>query len=503
MDRNELWRHFSEIKRAFGTRRAISTPQTDLTFEDLYKAAEELALRLGHAGARTGDIIALSLPNSLAFVPALLALVRLSAVVALVSPLYRERELRTIMEGVQPACLLLGPGLAERWLQAIEAERTETIALPGVGELVLAFPARPSSTQPAGVGMEARLPGGDGAALIKFSSGSTGIPKGVVLTADNLLAEARNVVATLAVTGTDCIYAPVPIFHSYGFDLGVLPMLTAGAQLVLREAFVPRRVLADISQREVSLFLGVPSIYRTFVETPLAAVPDLSHIRYLLSCTAPLHPDLIAAFHEKFRMQICQHYGSSETGAATTHDPAQVLAHPTSVGLPMANVQLLILDEHGRELEAGEEGEVVVKSKVVAAGYLMGQPAGEPKFVEDTFRTGDIGCVDLDGFLYLKGRLDDVINVGGLKVSPSEVVQVLETFPAVREAAVVGVQDAAGEEFVYAVVTLKRGATEQEILQHCQGRLSVYKVPRRIQIREEMPRGPSGKIKLDPKDMPL
>jgi acyl-coenzyme A synthetase/AMP-(fatty) acid ligase len=323
----------------------------------------------------------------------------------------------------------------------------------------------------------------------------------VVLTVANVLAEAENVVATLAITSADRIYAPVPIFHSYGFDLGVLPMLTAGAGLVLRETFVPRRVLAEVADPAVTIFLGVPSIYRTFVETPLATVPDLSHLRYLLSCTAPLRPELIAAFHAKFRMPICQHYGSSETGAVTTHLPDQVLAHPASVGRPMANVQLIIRDKAGTIVPTGGQGEVTVRSKVVAPGYLMGHVEGESRFHADTYRTGDIGSLDSEGFLHLHGRLDDVINVGGLKVSPLEVVQALEAHPAVREASVAGAKNGAGEEYVYAAVTLQGSATESELLQHCRARLSEHKVPRRIDILEEMPRGASGKIKLNPKDV--
>ena len=133
----------------------------------------------------------------------------------------------------------------------------------------------------------------------------------------------------------------------------------------------------------------------------------------------------------------------------------------------------------------------------------MGRPSGYSKFKEDTYWTGDVGIVDEEGFLYLRGRKDDVINVGGLKVSPYEVTQVLEKFPAVSEAAVVGVKDASGEEVVYAVVTLNSPTTEQAILAFCQSRLSDYKAPRRIEIRDEMPRGPSGKIKLSSKDIHL
>jgi long-chain acyl-CoA synthetase len=280
-------------------------------------------------------------------------------------------------------------------------------------------------------------------------------------------------------------------------------MLFSGAHLKIRDGFVPRRILQDLSQLDVSIFLGVPSMYQIFVETLLPDIPDLSHVRYLLSCTAPLRPDLITAFHEKFRMPICQHYGSSETGAVTNHMPWAVLDRMNSVGRPLSNVQVQIQDSNGQLVPVGSEGEVVVKSRVVAPGYIMGEPPGESKFKGDTYRTGDLGIVDEDGFLHLTGRKDGVINVGGFKVSPYEVTQVLEHFPAVREAGVIGVKDSLGEEVVYAAVTLISPATENDILAFCRSRLSDYKVPRGIKIMDEMPRGPSGKIKLTQEDVGL
>jgi len=504
-DTSALWHLFRERTSSLSKRQAISTAQGEMTFETLFKVAERLAAGLANAGVKEGNIVGLAVPNSLAFVPSFLALLKLSTTVALVSPKYRESELQTITQGLQPQCFLTVSSMAKVLEQKIAVNKRETIPLTeSEDKLGLIFPLFPAaSSTPAHFNSSFELLLKKNAALIKFTSGSTGVPKGIVVTADNVLAEAQNVTATLALTPGDRILAPVPIFHSYGFDLGVLAMLFSGATLILRDTFVPRRALADLSHRQVTIFLGVPSMYRIFVETPLSSVPDLSPIRYLLSCTAPLRPDLITAFYEKFRMPICQHYGSSETGAVTTHVPSQVLGRLESVGQPMKNVQLKIIDEKGEEMPTGEEGEVVVKSQVVAPGYIMGQPPGESKFRDDTYRTGDIGLVDEHDFLFLRGRTDDVINVGGFKVSPYEVAQVLESFTAVREAAAIGVKDANGEEVVYAVVTLKSPTTENEILAFCHSRLSDYKVPRRIDIRDEMPRGPSGKIELSAKDIRL
>jgi long-chain acyl-CoA synthetase len=277
----------------------------------------------------------------------------------------------------------------------------------------------------------------------------------------------------------------------------VLPVLAAGAALAVRDAFIPRRALADLTDPATRVFLGVPSMYRFLLEAKPAQPPRLDHIRCLLSCTAPLSPDLIRRFLDGYHAPICQHYGSSEAGAVTTHVPAEVATRPESVGLAMHGVRVTIQSDDGRDLPAGAEGEVVVQSAAVAAGYVMGQPDGESPFLrEDGFRMGDLGMLDTGGYLSVRGRKDNLISVGGLKVSPLEVTQVLESHDAVREAAVVGRKDATGEEVVHAFVCLKRSVTENEVREFCQQRLADYKVPRRIEFLPELPRGATGKVDL-------
>ncbi len=486
-----LWRLFHARARSWWERLALSTTRGEMTFRDLFVTAEKVAAALGRSGVHEGSVMGLVLPNSLAFVPAFLALCKLDATVAMISPKYGAGELHAIRNGVRPDGFLTTTALATAPPYNGCGSGAAVIGAAAGEELALVV-SPPGAEAPPTTGVL------EDTAVIKFSSGSTGVPKGIALTAANLMAEARNVAATLALTPEDRILAGVPLFHSYGFDLGVLAMLVSGTPLLLRESFVPRRVLADLSAQRVTVFLGVPAIYRTLVDTPLASVPDLFHVRYLMSCTAPLSPELISAFHQRFRVPICQHYGSSETGGVTTHVPAEVLRRPTSVGLPMNGVEVEVVNEKGEALAPGMEGEVVVRSAAVARGYLMGMPVGDSPFRRGAYWTGDLGVIDDEGFLHLRGRRDTIINVGGLKVSPQEVVQVLEAFPAVREAAVVGLRNAMGEELVYAVVTLRGVATEAEILAFCRTRLADYKVPRRIEIRAEMPRTPSGKITLRP-----
>jgi long-chain acyl-CoA synthetase len=480
-----LWEAFGARTHDLGSRIAVSTSTGELSFSDLWREADRLASLYVRAGVAEGAVAGLALPNSPRFVAALLALCRLDATVALLSPQYGPGELSAIVAGIRPACIVTDQDLA-----------------PGIAD------AAPVSRSSAADGLEVLIPVGSGpevsarsAALLKFSSGSTAEPKGIALSAANVIAEVENITRTLGWSQGDRILAGVPLFHSYGFDLGVLPTMYSGTTLVLEDSFVPRRTLAALGGAGLTAFLGVPAQYRALLAARIDMPPDLSGVRWLLSCTAPLAPDVVTAFAARFNAPICQHYGSSETGAVTTHVPAEVLRRPESVGRPMAGVRVTVAGIDGAAVPPGEEGEVVVESGAVAGGYVLGAPPGPPPLREGSFWTGDVGGMDADGFLTVLGRRDALINVGGLKVSPAEVAATLEAHPAVREAAVIGVPDRQGDEVPYAVVALLRSTDEAELLAFCRAALAEYKVPRRIEIRDELPKSATGKVRLTAEDL--
>lgn len=487
-----LWGVFRTAASSFVDRPAVRATDGALTFAELYAAADRTAVALARAGLPEGSFVGYAAENALGFVPTVLALWRHGAGVGLLSTKYGPSELASIARGARPLAIVLDAGLAEGWGRTL-GWRSVTVERPlPARQLALLLPRSSGA-----------VPGAPEAAVVKFTSGSTAEPKGVVLRADNVLAEARSVARTLELRPGDQILAPVPLFHSYGFDLGLLGMLVSGATLVLPDVFIARRLIAELGGGSISVLLGVPSVYRTFVDTALSSVPTLSKVRYLLSCTAPLPPSLILAFHERFGAPICQHYGSSEAGAVATHVPGAVLGRLDSVGRAQADVTITIVGDNGRALPPGTEGEVVVQSPAVASGYVMGAPSASALY-GGRCRMGDTGVLDADGFLRVRGRKDELINVGGLKVSPLEVQQVLERHPHVREAAVVGIPGAAeGEQVVCAVVVLRHRAAEAELIEWCREQLAEYKVPRRIDIQDELPRGPTGKVRLTAADVRL
>jgi long-chain acyl-CoA synthetase len=479
-----LWDAFESRTGNLGEQVAVEATGVQLGFGEMWKLADRLAALFLEAGVREGGVAGLAVGNSPTFPAAFLALCRLNTTVALLPPQYGRSELKAIADGVGLSSIVTEAEAGTRVAAAMPIARAS--AVEGLRVLV------PASTEEVDATREDQ-------ALLKFSSGSTAQPKGIALTTDNVLAEAENVTKTLDLGQGDRILAGVPLFHSYGFDLGVLPTLHSGATILLEDSFVPRRTMRRLAYR-VAAFLGVPAQYRAFLATRLDKTPDLSAVRWLLSCTAPLAPEVVTEFIGRFGAPICQHYGSSETGAVTTHLPSKVGSRPGSVGRPMSGVEVSVVED-GQSVAPGSEGEVVVESNAVARRYVLGAPSGPSPLRDGAFRTGDIGRMDSDGFLTLVGRRDAMINVGGLKVSPAEVSATLEQHFAVSEAVVLGLPDGHNEEVVYAVVALSGPAGEAELLEFCREALAEHKVPRRIEIRDELPRTATGKVRVGVDDL--
>lgn len=462
---------------------------------ELLDRVERLAAGLTAQGIGPGDPVALLLGNDPAFVTAFLALAGLGAIVVPVNPGFKQQEL----EFTFASCGIRGVVSDERTAGVCERivggwpDPVEVITTSAAHGQSLTLDALAARHEPAR--LPAREP--DEVLVYQFSSGSTGRPKRVGRTHGNCVAEAETY-ATIGITERDRIFCTIPLFHTYGMGCCLFAAVRTGATLVLLEDPNPfllrrHRALELLEGEGATVFPGVPFNFRLLAEAPASA--DLSALRMCFSAGTALPRASFDAFAEKFGVPVRQLYGCTEAGTLTANLDADPVETFESVGTPVGHVRVEVLDEDGEPAAVGEVGEVAVASPALTDGYAGMDELNAVAFRDGAFLTGDLGRLDEDGRLYITGRKKLLIEVGGYKVDPIEVEDVVIAHPKVREAIVVGVAgEVDGEEVVKAVVVPGEDLDERELIAFCQERLANYKVPRTVELRDEIPRSPLGKV---------
>jgi long-chain acyl-CoA synthetase len=477
-----------------------TTASVTLSWADVDAAADAQALELSAAGLTAGDRVALCLPTSAAFAVALFGVLRAGGVAVPLSPQGPGSELRTLLEH-SGASLLIGPGTG-----------TETGALDvSDGVRVLAAASvpdqRPEPVEPVGAGEDL--------AVLSYTSGTTGPPRGVMLSHRALLANVAQLeqLPVRVVEPGDRVLITIPIFHVYGLGPGLLAGTSAGATLVLAERFDVHQALADCAEYRVTSLLGVPTMY-----VELAALPaeelgaGLATVRLLTSGAAPLHPRVLAAIRGATGLGVFEGYGLTETAPVVTTTMVTGYPKPGSVGRPLPGVEVRLVDSDGTAgpvpldpadpddvfTDDGQSmgtGLVSIRGENLFSGYWPGGEHGPD--AEGWFRTGDVGYVDIDGDLHLVDRANDLIIVNGFNVFPHEVESVIDALPGVAESAVVGVVDERSGEAVKAVIVPEPGAalSEQQVMDACTKQLAGYKVPRTVEFADSLPHSPTGKLR--------
>jgi long-chain acyl-CoA synthetase len=298
------------------------------------------------------------------------------------------------------------------------------------------------------------------------------------------------------VTADDVLLLALPLFHIFGLNVTLGLVVMNGATGVLVERFEPIQVLKLIQDRRVTVLFGAPTMYSTWVNTPGAEQYDLSSVRLAISGAAPLPAEVLSSFKDIFGVEIYEGYGLTETAPTLTSNRMASAPRPRSIGSPLPDVELRLVDEEGHEVELGDPGEIVVRGPNVFKGYWRKEAETQAAFRDGWFRTGDIAVADEDGYLYLVDRKRDLIIVSGFNVFPSEVEDALLHNPKVREAAVVGVPHPYTGEAVSAYVVLKDGeqTTADEIAADLETRLARFKCPTTIEITDHLPHLPTGKV---------
>jgi amino acid adenylation domain-containing protein len=471
------------------------------TYADLDGRARRLAAGLQERGLRRGDRVAVLLPSGLELVVSLLATLRAGGVFMPLGAQTREPRLRYLLGDARPACLLTHADLAAAWEDAArDAPGLHTVGV--VGEHASSGPVVPFGAL-SGPGPVA-APGTidqDLAALL-YTSGSTGEPKGVMLTHLNLVSIIDSVQAYLGLRQDDVVMCSLPLSFGYGLTQ-VLLSFRAGARLVLEGFAFPVRVLEALAREQATVFAGVPTMFTTLLALESLARFDLQRLRILTNAGSALPEERLHALRRHFpHARLFSMYGQTECIRVTFLPPEELDRRPTSVGRGLANQELWLEDAEGRRLPPGGTGELVVRGSHVMRGY-WGLPEETERRLrpgplpgERVLHTGDIFRTDEEGYLYFVSRTDDIIKTRGEKVAPRGVEEVLFTLEGIREAAVVGVPDPVLGEAVKAFVSLQPGyeLTERQIIRHCLAYLEGFMAPRHVETLPELPRTPNGKV---------
>jgi fatty-acyl-CoA synthase len=475
-------------KRALldGSRPALIAGERRLSFTELNAEACRAANALSARGVRAGDRVAALMRNGLDYVALYYGAAKIGAILCAINWRLAAQEVDYILGDSEPKLLVhdgeFAPTIATLGRRALSVYAAES----GWREQLEAAPVQESSTSA----------GGDDPLVLVYTSGTTGRPKGAVLTHDQMYWASATMAASHDYKQGDVNLVPTPLFHVGGLSFATL-FVHMGATLALPRAWEAGAILALIARERINHFFAVPAMLRSLVEHPDFGAADLSSLRWILCGGAPVPPDLIAAAGRR-GIPVQQTYGATETaGPATLVDLAHVAAKAGSAGLPYFHTELRVVNGQGAELPSGEIGEVQVRAPHVFAGYWRNPEASRAAFAGEWLKTGDLGRRDAEGYLYLVDRAKDVIITGGENVYPAELEAVLREHPGIADVAVVGAPDREWGEIPCAVVVARpdEAVTLDSLRAFCEGRLARYKQPRRLVNRAEpLPRNASGKV---------
>jgi len=481
---------FTQVCRERLRHPAVVQDDLTLTYQDLSRWADAVALALECAGGVAGRGVAVLLPNSGAFVAAFMGAARAGGVVAPLSPRYRPHELGQYLADIEPLAIVVGPETIDPVREALATSERRRPALvsvdvPGEAELLEQGDSSGGSA----------FTGGDPPLLLLYTSGSTEAPKRVLRSHRQVALEVEALHRLFDVTPSDRVLGAAPFSHVNGLVRSFLTGTLAGATLYPLPRFGRRQVPEMISRERLTVFGGVPPMFVALSGLVPRQPADLSSLRVLFSASAPLLPSDASRFHARYGLWIRQLYGSTETGTITYNDHPRIEAHLETVGRPIPGVSLTVADEHGAPVPLGREGEIVVSSPFGASGYDGNAEATKERFPAGTYLTGDLGRIDGEEYLTLTGRKGWLINRRGYKVNPHEVEEVVRRHPGVAEATVAGEPGPHGDEIIRCIVVARALLTVEEIARHCRERLADFKVPNRIELRDRLPRTATGKIR--------
>jgi long-chain acyl-CoA synthetase len=471
-----------------GDRIALRLGDRSISYAELDRASSRVAGLLGERGVEPGDRVGIMLGNTPDFAAAYYGALRSGAVVVPMNPLLKAREIAYYLSDCQAKVLFAAqPFVTEAWGGAVDTgAHVVEVAPTFLTDL---------APHPAADAVVTR--DGSDTAVILYTSGTTGRPKGAELTHANLVRNAEVTATTLlGLTPEDVIFGGLPLFHSFGQTVTLNTAVLAGASVTMLPRFDPAAALAAMVTHGVTVFAGVPTMYAALIAAFDGAGFNPSNLRVCVSGGAALPVEILHEFETLYACPILEGYGLSETSPVACFNHPDAVRKPGSIGTPIAGVRMRVQDDDGRPVPPGRIGEIAVAGHNVMKGYWQQPAATATAIVDGWFRTGDLGRIDEDGYYFIVDRKKDLIIRGGYNVYPREIEEVLYEHPAVAEAAVVGVPHPSLGEEVAAVIALKpgSGATPGDIKEFIRQQVAAYKYPRTVHVVDALPKGPTGKI---------
>jgi long-chain acyl-CoA synthetase len=485
-----LARILTDTVETHGDKTAFKLDDIELSYSMLDEGSARVAGLFESKGLEPGDRVGLMMPNVPYFPAIYFGILRAGGIVVPMNVLLKKREVGFYLEDSGAKLLFAWADVAEAAeAGAADAGAEAILVRPGDFEKLLAEqePVRDVAEKT-----------GDDTAVILYTSGTTGKPKGAELSHSNLYKNSKGVSEKLGeMSADDVLLGALPLFHSFGQTCTMNSAISVGATVTMLPRFDPDKALQIIQRDRVTLFQGVPTMYNAMLHSDSCESADCSTLRICMSGCAAMPAELMRAFEEKFGCIILEGYGLSETSPVASFNHPDRERKPGSIGTPIEGVEMQVWDDDGNELPQGEVGEIVIRGHNIMKGYWNRPEANQEAITEaGWFRTGDMATVDEDGYFFIVDRKKDLIIRGGYNVYPREIEEVLYEHPAIQEAAVVGVpHDELGED-VGAAVVLKEGESldADELKSYVKEQVAAYKYPRRIWFVDELPKGPTGKI---------
>jgi acyl-CoA synthetase (AMP-forming)/AMP-acid ligase II len=458
-----------------------------ITYAELHEIVVRVGGQVAGLGVQPGDVVALIAPNGPGLVAMFLALASAGGAVAPLNPAYKRAELESYLADLRPTTMLLDETAGDDARLACASLEIPIHRFAGGEARALTL----EGVQPERVSGD---PDADAVALLLHTSGTTGSPKGVPIRQRNLTASARTIGACYGLGSRDVSYCVMPLFHVHGLVASVLSALASGGSVVIPRRFSASAFWQDVARYGATWFSAVPTIHRTLALRDDHDVESASTLRFARSCSSALPVTVWERFEAKFGVALVEAYGMTEAAHQMASNPLPPdERRPGTVGRA-TGVDVAILDDDWNELPSGAAGEVAVRGASVVDGYRDAPEANAASFRDGWFRTGDQGALSADGYLTLEGRIKELINRGGEKISPHEIEDALLSHPAVVEAVAFALPDEKYGEQVGAAVVTRSELGSAELAAHCADRLAKFKVPNRIEIVDEIPKGPTGKV---------